>query len=96
VFLIKNMVHLCAHENQLTKLQKEIENLINLKGFCINSIQIAKLPKEIINLTNLENFFLFDNPNLILSLDQKEWMNSLKENGCNVIMDNDLMRKGLI
>jgi hypothetical protein len=33
---------------------------------------------------------------LILSFEQKEWINRLRDNGCDVIMDDDLMEKGVI
>jgi len=49
----------------------------------LNKIPKTELPKEIVNLTNLTELFL-EGRNLILTQSQKQWIDKLKENSCDV------------
>jgi Leucine-rich repeat (LRR) protein len=86
-----NLSELHIPSNQLEKLPKEICELINLTKLNLFSNELIKLPNEITNLTNLIEIDLKYNSNLILTKEQKEWIKELKNNGCNVLMDDDLL-----
>ena len=85
--------NLNLHDRQLNILPKEIGNLTNLIELDLSGNNLTTLPKEIVNLTNLTNLDLKNNPNLILTTEQKEWIKELKNNGCNVSMDDDLLNR---
>jgi len=75
----------------IKELPNGINNLINLKIFHFQSAGLKKLPKEIGNLINLAELDLRNNPNLILTQEQKEWIKELENNGCKVYIDDDLL-----
>jgi Leucine-rich repeat (LRR) protein len=78
---------------QLIELPEEIKNFASLKYLNLGYNQLKKLPKEIIKLSNLRTLHLIDNQDLILSLEQKEWILNLKKNNCEVTIDNKLLKK---
>jgi len=63
---------------------KEIGQLTQLTELHLFDNQLTALPKEIGQLTQLKQLTLSNNPNLLLSTEQKEWISKLIENGCNV------------
>ena len=80
--------------NQLTYLPKEIGNLTSLNALNLSHNQLSKLPVEICNLTSVKSLNLSKNPDLILTEDQKEWINKIKGSSFDysfVELDNDLL-----
>jgi len=71
------LTELDLYGNQLTELPKEIGNLTNLTTLILWYNELTELPKEIINLSNLTTLNLSNNPDLILSSEQKEWIEKL-------------------
>lgn len=49
------------------------------------------LPDSIVNLNRLEGLELFSMPNLKLTDSQKLWIKKLRENGCDVMIDEELI-----
>ena len=80
---------------KLTILPKDICNLIKLTTLSLRKINLKELPKEIVNLDSLTNLELTDNPNLILTKEQKKWILNLKKNGCDISYDDDLLNRNL-
>ncbi len=93
---LTNLTELVLRDNNITKLPKEIGNLTNLTELGLSSNNLTELPKEIRNLTNLTKLDLWDNANLILTNTQKEWINDLKSNDCDVDMDDNLFNRGTL
>ena len=58
-----------------------------------NNRYLISLPEEVEYLTNLESLSLRNNPKLVLSKKQINWIKLLKQNGCNVIYDHDLFER---
>jgi len=83
---LTNLSMLSLWNNQLIELPKEIVNLTNLTVLDLVRNQLTKLPKKIVNLTNLTELGLKYNPNLILTKEQKQWVITLKEKGCKMIL----------
>lgn len=78
---LTNLMALVLHENQLGELPPEIVQLTNLMSLDLVGNQLTELPLEIVQLTNLMYLDLGGNP-LHLTVDQKEWISTLKANGC--------------
>ncbi len=74
------------------KIPREIGNLVNLTELNL-SVREFNLPEEIIDLIELKTLHLDNNPNLILSEDQKSWIYKLIKNGCKITMDDDLLKR---
>lgn len=55
-----------------------------------NNKNLISLPEEMEYLTNLKSLSLKNNQKLILSKKQKNWIQLLKQNCCDVIYDDDL------
>jgi len=87
------LTDLSLEENQLENIPDEICDLVNITNLGLGYNQLMELPKKIVNLTSLTYFTLDENPNLILSLEQKEWILTLKENKCDVDIDEDLLSR---
>ncbi len=73
------------------ELSKEIAKLINLRKLDLSCCGLTELPKEIANLTNLTYLNLEINSNLILTKEQKEWIENLQLQNCKVYIDDDLL-----
>ncbi len=74
--------------NELSELPSQIANFKYLTRLSLSKNQLKNLPKEIINLNKLTLLSLEGNP-LILTLGQKQWLKTLKENGCIVNIDKE-------
>ncbi len=85
---LSSLTHLKLAKNKLKEVPKEIGNLLNLKELYLYENELVEFPKVIVNLTNLVKFDFEDNPNLVLTAEQKEWIHELIKNGCDVIMDD--------
>jgi WD40 repeat protein len=72
---------------KLESIPKEFGALIHLITLDLWDNHIASLPDEIEFLVNLKKLQLRGNP-LILTSQQKLWIEALKKNGCTVYMDN--------
>lgn len=84
---LKNLEILTIWMNDLTTIPPEIGLLCNLKGLSLWSNPLTSLPEEIVNLTQLKKLEIGFLPNLQLSSKQKDWIESLKRNGCEVWED---------
>jgi Leucine-rich repeat (LRR) protein len=75
-----------ADENDISedRIPRVLEKLMQLTWLDLSENQFTTLPKEIGQLTQLTELYLFKNPNLLLSTEQKEWISKLIENGCEV------------
>ena len=82
---LRNLRVLTIWNNNLSEIPPEIGLLSNLKGLSLWGNPLTSLPEEITKLTQLKELEL---PNLSLSPSQKLWIDSLKENGCEVWMDD--------
>jgi len=89
---LTNLITLNLLYNQLQEIPKEIGNLTNLTTLNLGLNQLQKLPKEIINLKNLDSLSMTKNPNLTLTAEQEEWLLKLKENGCRIHIDDNLLK----
>jgi len=80
---LKELEILTIWNNQLEELPEEICLLTNLKGLDISMNSLSRLPDYIIRLTGLKVFY-YQNDNLKLNGSQKAWINTLKNNGCEL------------
>lgn len=87
IYKLTNLTELILFNNNLIELPNGISSLTNLTKLYLNKNQLVELPKEISSLTNLTNLSLLENTDLILSLEQKEWILELIKNGCEVKID---------
>ncbi len=90
---LSKLNELALSKNKLKELPIEIGNLTNLEKLFLNENNLYILPHEITNLVCLKFFDIEDNPNLILTIEQKTWIHELIENECEVTMDDDLMER---
>ena len=84
---IKQLKVLELNNNNLTGLPKEITKLQNLEELNLNINNLTTLPKEIIQLKKLKVLNIKNNKYLELSVQQKEWLKELADNGCIIKYD---------
>lgn len=87
---LRNLKNLFLDGNSLKTLPKEISELKNLTYLDLIRNNLIRLPKEICNLTKLSYIRLNNNPELVLTIEQIDWLKKLKINGCTVIVDIDI------
>ena len=75
--LLENLYALDLGYNKLRRLPKSIGYLQHLETLSLHNNELRSLPDEIVNLSNLTSLKLFDNPDLVLTPDQKQWVWSL-------------------
>lgn len=78
--------------NELESVPAEIGMLKNLRGLSFWENPLARLPDEIVELTNLKELEIYFMPNLKLTDSQIEWLVALKENGCEILADDEVER----
>lgn len=71
-------------QNDIKRLPTNIGYLTQLKGLDISDNDLEELPTSITKLTNLERFYYSGNENLVLSDNQREWIRSLAQSGCEI------------
>ena len=72
-------------------LPREKKKLLTFTKLYLKHNQLTELPKEIGNLTNLTKLNLGTISNFIITKEQKEWIEELEENGCDVERDFRLL-----
>jgi len=75
--------------NKINELPEEIGNLNNLIDLNLESNQLQELPSSIIYLNNLKRLSLGKNNHLILTKEQKLWLEELRNNDCEISSSND-------
>ena len=69
-------------DNRIEKLPYSIGKLTQLENLYLAGNNLTTLPKSITQLQNLKWLGLIDNENLVLTYEQKIWICSLEEKGC--------------
>ena len=80
---LNNLKILTLWGNKVRELPSQLGSLSGLQGLDISGNLITKLPEEIANLTALKKLY-FDCDEVYLSDSQREWLNLLRENGCDI------------
>lgn len=75
---LSKLEHLKLESNRIDKLPKEIGLMTNLKILELRDNNLYDLPSEVLNLRNLEFLSIDGNPNLKLTEQQREWINTLE------------------
>lgn len=57
-----------------------------LESLSLSGTQLCDLPDTITSLTHLKWLSLSDNPWLLLSSEQRHWIEALKISGCKVLL----------
>ena len=78
---LSNLKLLTLWGNGLENVPAEIGQLTQIEGLDLSMNPLTELPKEIVNLTSLKRLYL---PELKLSVTQENWIEELKEYGCEV------------
>ena len=91
---LTNLTMLSLAKNNLVVLPEEICNLVELTHLDFEKNKLKELPDGICNLKNLEFLGLKDNP-LSLTYEQKNWVNQLIDDGCEVSLDDDTRERGI-
>lgn len=81
---LENLKSLILSDNQIEKLPEEIGKLIQLENLYLSGNNLTNLPKNIIQLRNLKWLSLTDNKRLVLTCEQKIWLNDLSIKGCKI------------
>jgi len=91
-----NLKELGLSNNNLVQLPSNIGQMVNLKSLDIDGNNLKNLPDSITQLINLEKLDLYDNPNLILTIPQKEWLLELQSSDENCIgIDANLLDRDI-
>jgi Leucine-rich repeat (LRR) protein len=81
-----NLKTLNLSDNLIEELPSNIGNITELENLFLSGNRLKDLPKTIINLKKLKWLSLLDNKELLISEDQKNWIEELKNNGCIVLI----------
>ena len=85
-----NLEILSLYACGICELPLNIGLLNNLKELNLWWNDLVVLPRSIVKLTNLKKLTLRDNPNIMLTEEQKKWIQTLKKNDCFVWIDDNL------
>ncbi len=91
---LKKLELLELNNNAIETLPDGIENLTSLKHLNLNINSLRTLPKRIVKLKQLEYLNIKNNKYLELTEEQINWLQSLKNNGCEVIYDKYKFKLG--
>lgn len=91
---LKKLELLELNNNAIETLPDGIENLTSLKYLNLNINSLKILPKRIVKLKQLEYLNIKNNKYLELTEEQRCWLQSLKNNGCEVIYDKYKFKLG--
>lgn len=84
---LKKLELLELNNNAIETLPDSIENLTSLKHLNLNINSLLTLPKGIVKLKQLEYLNIKNNKYLELTEEQIKWLQSLKNNSCEIIYD---------
>ncbi|MEA2017438.1 MAG: hypothetical protein U9N59_03225 [Campylobacterota bacterium] len=93
LYLLKGIYVLWLSNNKLTELSENIDKLEFLYSLDLGSNNLTSLPNNIVNLQNLNDIRLYNNPNLVLTEEQKNWI--LSFNSDEVSCDDDLFDRNM-
>lgn len=65
----------------------------DLKALIVENNDMERLPKGIVHLVKLKKVVLLNNKNMILSALQKRWLKYLEKQGCELVIDDELLKK---
>jgi tetratricopeptide (TPR) repeat protein len=88
---LSNLYKLDLGNNKLKCIPRTLCNLKHLEYLNLHGNDLAKLPDEIVNLENLTQINLSDNPELVLTAKQKEWLSYFDED--DIWIDSDLLSR---
>lgn len=94
---IGSLVNLCdldLGKNKLTRLPDGLCSLSRLESLNLHGNNLKRLPSGIVHMERLYNVNLSDNPELLLTSEQKEWISSFPED--DVFVDDDLFSRSAL
>lgn len=78
--------------NRIEFLPENIGDCKSLKGLDLSHNPISYLPDSIVRLNKLTDLYMSSVPNLQLTVPQKEWVKELRKNGCEIYIDESLLK----
>ncbi len=81
---LSRLEYLNLGENQLESLPDTFGRLSRLECLVLSWNQLKSLPDTLTQITGLKTLFLWGNPSLTLSSTLQQWIERLRDNGCNV------------
>lgn len=90
---LKNLEYFYISQSSIQNLPESLGDLQNLKRLYLHKNNLKSLPANIVKLVNLKTLQISDNNALNLTTAQIEWIVNLIKNGCDVSMDNDLLKQ---
>jgi len=85
---LKNLEHICFSNNSSIEI---LYNLKELRSLHLNSCNLISLPDGIVNLKNIKLLDIYNNPKLVLTEQQSDWIEDLRDNCVIVKMDNNFV-----
>ena len=73
-------------DNKLEVLPQSIGELEKLEGLYLSGNKLNSLPQNIVKLKKLKYLSLLENEKLVLSDEQKYWIEELKNSGCRILI----------
>ncbi|MEZ9538455.1 hypothetical protein AB4160_09655 [Shewanella sp. 10N.286.51.B8] len=88
---LSNLYSLDLGNNKLKCIPRSLCNLKHLEYLNLHGNDLSSLPDEIVNLENLTQINLSDNPKLVLTAKQKDWLSYFDED--DIWIDSDLFSR---
>lgn len=88
---LTNLYTLDLGKNKLTRLPESLCSLSRLEALNLHGNNLKYLPGGIVYMENLSNVNLSENPELLLTSEQKEWLSSFSED--DIFVDDDLFSR---